>query len=374
MPVYRYFAHDLRTNTQLLELPLTGVRFGEILNGAGTFSATLQLAVPAATSATTTSSAAEELTNASTPERTAIWIERDGVIIWGGIIWQRKRGKSRPAELSGATFWSYFRRRNLFPEGGAGLVYTATDQHTIFRGLVTAAQNPPGSNIGVLTGSGLSGVLRDRTYLVYEVPVIADVAEQLAAVDNGFDFAIEVGQDRSKNLVLSYPRRGRQASSTNVAFVDGKNLIDYEVLEDGTRSARVVQAFGAGDGDRMLRSTQTRTDMLDAGFPATSTVTSYKSVTDQSTLNAHALADVNARAVTPTFWKVRVDPTDPDGGLGAFTIGDDALVTIGDDENFPRQADGSPGYSGYHRIIGWDIAVDAQTGTETLDITLGVAQ
>jgi hypothetical protein len=46
MAVYRYLAHDLRTNSQLAELPLSNVRFGEILNGAGSFSATLPLACP----------------------------------------------------------------------------------------------------------------------------------------------------------------------------------------------------------------------------------------------------------------------------------------------------------------------------------------
>ena len=296
-------------------------------------------------------------------------MERDGAIVWGGIIWTRRRGKSRPAELAGAGFWSFFRRANLRSE----LFYTGIDQLAIFRGLINAAQAAPGANIGVTVGSETAGVLRDRAYIRYEVPVIADAAEQLAAVDNGFDFAIEVAAGPTKQLVLSYPRRGRQASATNVAFVDGKNLLDYQVVEDGTRSARVVTALGAGDGDRMLISTQSRTDLLDAGFPATTYVASFKNVTSQSTLDAHALADVNARAVTPEFWTLQVDPDDPDGGFGSFTIGDDAIVEIGDDDNFPRQSDGSPGFRGYRRIIGWDMAV-ADSGTETLNVTTGVAR
>jgi hypothetical protein len=369
MAGYRYLAHDLRTNAQLGELPLSNVRFGEILNGAGSFSATLPLAVPAATSSTTQTSAAQLLTSSSVPERTALFVERDGAIVWGGIIWTRRRGKSRSAELAGAGFWSYFRRVNLRSE----LFYTNVDQLTIFRGLINAAQAATGANIGVTVGAETSGVLRTRTYLRYEVPVIADAAEQLAAVDNGFDFAIEVAAGPTKRLVLSYPRRGRQASSTNVAFVDGKNLLSYDVVEDGTRSARVVTALGAGDGDRMLISTQSRTDLIDAGFPATTYVASHKSVTLQSTLDAHALAEVNARAVTPEFWTLQVDPEDPDGGFGSFTVGDDAIVEIGDDENFARQSDGLPGYRKYQRIIGWEMAV-ADSGTETLTVTTGVAR
>jgi hypothetical protein len=312
---------------------------------------------------------AQLLTSSSIPERTALFVERDGVVVWGGIIWTRRRGKSRPAEIAGAGFWSFFRRVNLRTNVG----YTAIDQLAIFRNLITLAQSSPGADIGVTVGAEVSGVLRDRTYLAYEAPVAADAAEQLAAVDNGFDFAIEVAAGPTKQLVLSYPRRGRSLSATNVAFVDGKNLLSYEVVEDGTRSARVVYALGAGDGDRMFNSTQSRTDLLDAGFPATNYVASFKNVTVQATLDGHALAEVNARAVTPEFWTLQVDPDDPDGGFGSFTIGDDAIVEIGDDDNFPRQSDGSPGFRGYRRIIGWDMTV-ADSGTETLNVTTGVAR
>ena len=78
--------------------------------------------------------------------------------------------------------------------------------------------------------------------------------------------------------------------------------------------------------------------------------------------------------MTPMFWSLQVDPADPDGGFGAFTVGDDALLEIGDDENFPRQSDGRPGYSGYHRIIATEVQIDAESGTEVLSVTLGVAQ
>jgi hypothetical protein len=366
MAVWRFDAHDLRTNAKLAELPLADVEFSDTLNGAGDFSAKLPLSGDGATSATTSASIAALLTSSSIPERTALYMYRGGTLRGGGIIWSRRRAKGRPAEIQGAGFWSYFRTQHL----RTTQTFAAQDQLAIARSLVTVAQAVTGSDIGVVTGSETSGVLRDRTYNSWELKQIGEAVEQLAAVDNGFDFAIDLSDGPTKTLTLSYPRRGRIAGSTGVVFVDGKNLLDYEVVEDGTRSARLFTAVGAGDGLDMLLSTQARTDLIDAGYPATSATKAYKDVTVQATLDAHAIAEVNARANTPTFWTVTVDPDDPDGGIGTWIVGDDALLDIPDDDNFPRQSDGSSGYRAYHRIVASKIQIPA-AGKETVTLTLG---
>lgn len=366
MPVWRYDAHDLRTNAKLAELPLVDVSYGESLGGAGEFSAALPMAVDGADSATTTTSVAALLTSSSMPERTALYLYRDAAIRGGGVIWGRRRGKGRPAAISGAGFWSFFRRQHLRTTQS----FSAQDQLSIARSLVTIAQAITGSDIGVTVGSETSGVLRSRTYYSYELKQIAEAVEQLAAVNGGFDLAIDLLPGPVKQLTLSYPRRGRIAGTTGVAFVDGKNILDYEVVEDGTQSARVATAIGAGDGLDMLVSTQTRTDLIDAGFPATSTVVAFKDVKVRATLDAHAIAAVNARTTTPTTWTVTVDPDDPDGGLGTWIVGDDALLEIPDDDNFPRGLDGSSGYRAFHRIIAATVSIPAQ-GKETVVVTLG---
>lgn len=366
MATWRFDAHDLRTNAKLAELPLTDVTFTETLNGAGSFSATMPLAVDGATSATTSASIAALLTSSTIPERTALYLYRGGTIRGGGIVWGRRRSKGRPAQLSGAGFWSFFRSQHL----RTTQTYSATDQLAIARSLVTVAQAVTGANIGVVTGAEVSGVLRDRTYNSYELKQIGEAVEQLAAVDNGFDFAIDLSDGPVQTLTLSYPRRGRIAGTTGVVFVDGKNLIDYEVVEDGSRSARVYTAIGKGDGVNMLLSTQTRTDLIDAGYPATSATGAFKDVEIQATLDAHAIAGVNAAANTPTFWTVSVDPDDVDGGIGTWLLGDDVLLEIGDDDNFPRNTDGSSGYRAYHRIIESTISVPSQ-GKDSVKLTLG---
>jgi hypothetical protein len=128
-------------------------------------------------------------------------------------------------------------------------------------GSVTIA---PGADIGVAGGSELSGVLRDRTYQAYEVKQIGEAVEQLAAVDGGFDFAIDVTPSFGKVLTLSYPRRGRIAGTTGIVFESGKNLLGYTEDVDAGRQATIYTAIGAGDGADML-SGGGGDDTLDGG-------------------------------------------------------------------------------------------------------------
>ena len=78
---YRYLLADLITNEIIAELPLTGVAFTQQLNQAGTFSGHLLLSG--------INSAAFNVDASTTPGRNGIYVDRDGVLVWGGVIWGR---------------------------------------------------------------------------------------------------------------------------------------------------------------------------------------------------------------------------------------------------------------------------------------------
>jgi hypothetical protein len=366
MSSWQYIAADLRTNQPLAELPLTGVSFEEILNGAGVFSATLPLAGDAADSATTRRARARFLTAASTPGRTAVYALRDGSVVGGAIIWTRTRESDAPAQIAGAGFWSFFRLQHL----RVARSYVGVDQLAIARDLVQTAEAVFGADIGVTVGTETSPVVRSQSWAGYELKQVAGAVEELAALDRGFDVAIDITPTLGKVLTLSYPRRGRLAGTTGLVFARGKNLLSYRVFEDDTQAARTFTAVGAGDGDDMLLSTATRTDLLDAGYPLTSATGAWKDEAVAANLAARSVAEVAARALTPTTWSLSIDPDDIDGGLGRFIAGDDVLLEIDDDDNFPRQDDGAPGYSAYHRILSWKITVPDQ-GPDELSVQLG---
>ena len=334
MVQYRYLAHDLRTNALLEELPLTGVSFGGVLDGAGAFQAMLQLNQQMQTAPGVLISKAALLAAATVTGRSIVYVERDGVLIDGYILWTRVYDSStQTMALGGLSVLSYFdRRRNNVDQ-----VFTATDQLSLARALLIVAQAQPGGNIGVTIGSETCGVLRDRTYRGYEHKKIGEALRQLAAVDNGFDFSIDVAYvagTPTKTFRPSYPARGRTATSSELVFEVGRNILSYKFPEDSAAQATRMYGEGAGDGANMLVSTATRTDVIDAGWPLLEDAIAIKDVSVQSTLDAHTRAHALARGNPVAVPQVTVTGGG-DPPLGGWIVGDWAKFVFGTDPAHP---------------------------------------
>lgn len=366
MVTYRYLSYDLVTNALQEELPLTGVQFGGALNKAGTFSATLQLNVPVQTAAGTFATKAAALLTATTPGRSVVYVERDGVLIDGYIIWTRTYDSgTQLAQLGGMSLWSYFRHRfnnvNLGP-------YTQVDQLTIAQNLINSAQAQAGGNIGVTVGVETCGVLRDRTYFGYEHKQHAEAVEQLANVNNGFDFAIDVAYVAgvpTKTFRCYGNGRGRPIEASGHVFEVGRNIVDYSFPEDATLQANRVYGVGAGDGADMLVATAARVDNIAAGWPLLEDQFAAKDVSVQTNLDAKATAQVDARAWPVTIPQIvvaaGVDPV-----LGSWIVGDDVKVVFGTakfDPRFPVRTEF------VFRIVGYQ-ATPGDEGQELVTIYL----
>ena len=101
--VYRYITTDLLTGEVLAEIPMQGVSWGRALRRAGQFNASIP--VIAAT-------AHLNIYKSTLPGRTALYILRNDVCVWGGIIWSREYdAENRTLDVSGSEFISYFYRR-----------------------------------------------------------------------------------------------------------------------------------------------------------------------------------------------------------------------------------------------------------------------
>lgn len=100
---YRYFVTDLQTNELLAELPFKGVSFSRSLGEAGTFTGDLPVV-----EATYNYSIYEN----TLPGKTALYVVRNGVCVWGGIIWGRTYSLiDKVVSVSAAEFQSYFSHR-----------------------------------------------------------------------------------------------------------------------------------------------------------------------------------------------------------------------------------------------------------------------
>jgi hypothetical protein len=342
---YRYLFHDLRTNEPLAELPLRGVSFSRERNGPGDFTGHLVL---------TDDTRKLDPITATTPARTAYYVERDGHLVAGGILWTR-RWKGRRLELAGHGFLSYLDRRRIT----WSQTFLATDQLDIARQLVERAQQASGGDIGITVPAAASGVLRDRTYSAYELKPLGEALRELAEVENGFEMAIDPSYDSdgtpTRRLLLGYPRLGRSRTDSGyvLEFPAGGIVEEPEWPEDGSAMAVRAHAVGAGEGPAMLMSTATKTQLLAAGWPLLETDTSYKDVTRQPTLDAHARADLAAVA-GPITLPVLV--CDPDLVLGAgITVGDEVRIVLTGDR-WPAGAGGAPGFDSHLRVVGMTVA------------------
>lgn len=353
MAKYEYVVADLKTRTPLDEVPLTNVRWSKVLNGPGALSANIQYQHPKATRSN------------FEPGARALFVRRNGIVVWGGIIWTvRKEGGSPFLNIGAEGFWSYFRRRTIRHT----LAFAGVDQFTIARDLVSYAQGlplssgavfpQPGGDMGIDPGAGLSGRTRDRTYHSYERKNLGEAIEQLAAVQDGFDFAVEVTEptenDFELRLQLDHPRRGRR---TNFTFEVGANveLLAWEL--DATRAENRVDALGAGEGDGMLIATAQDTNLL-AMYPLLDGVVAYKDVLVRATLTGHAVERLAALGRPLAVPKLVVRAT-PDSDIGAFIEGDEVLV---------RADDGFVKINGFYRIESFEVQV-SEEGHESIGTT-----
>jgi hypothetical protein len=374
---YRYLTYSARTGAYLDELPLSGLRYTERLNDIGELSANLDLSARTASGR----SLADAYVSASAPRRTRLFVERDGVLVWSGIIWRRRRalGSDGVVQLQALDDFSYFARRKLTVSRS----YTGVDQLAVARDLISWAQSQPAGDVRIELRSETSGVLLTRTPIAwgYEYRNIADLLTELAAADNGFDFAFRPAYDSlghpTVTLELYYPRRGRTATSSNLVFFNasnsGGNLIDWDLDESGLDSATSVYGIGAGEGESMVQAVATRTELLDAGYPMTEAVASYKTITDGATLVGLTIADVAGRSADQRTWSIVVDPDDISVPFGTWTVGDDARVVIDDDPLFPSNGS-QPGLETTLRIIEQSVSVSDDGGPDDVTLTLGAAR
>ncbi|MFI6639943.1 hypothetical protein [Streptomyces sp. NPDC050504] len=375
---YTYLFCDLMTDTLLAELPMSGVTYGYTINGIGTLRGTVPFS---------DETLPLDPLNATTPARTAIYVDRDGVLVWGGILWTREDvagGKS----LQAAEFLSYYQHRYVkttlstdtslitnpaYVGSAPGAQRLYPDQKGIVWSLLRYARDQVGGEIGIdlnaLAGTG-HGVVRTATYFGYERPEIYKAITDLAAADDGFDFGIEVGWTqattgtpprRYRRAVSYYPRRGRSADDSGLVFSTGggaSNILSYNWPEDGTNLVTEMTALGAGSGEARIVKTAADSDALASGWPLLEGVATYGEVVDEAQVQGLANAELEDRSPTQPTFEVLADA---DPAFGSYSVGDEALFEIDPERQSPY------GRSAILRIV--SIENSASSGPERVRLT-----
>jgi hypothetical protein len=360
---YTYLVADLRTNAILAELPLKVSSFDTKLSGYGRLGATLNLNAKGMSDL--------DLPGILTPGRTALYVDRDGTLVWGGILWSGSRNKAdHSAQLAAMEFESYFHRRLIT----ADYKPAGVDQFTIAQTLVNTMQARVGGNIGLTVGSDTCGVLRTRDYFRTGLVKVGEALRELAQLEFGFDFYVAVGYDSNglptKTLRLGYPRLGRVAAVSGLVFESPGNITawrdDFDAFDE---SATDYYELGQGEGSSTLIGLAQDTSAITAGFPVLETKSSdNRASRTQDVINAHARESLAAAPIPVQTFSCTVD-ANADPVLGSYIPGDAARFIVSDDWYRPDSS-GVPTFDRYLRILGYSVNPE----TDRVSLTLGAAR
>lgn len=342
MAEYRYFVADLLTGKVKAELPLSNVSYQRVLSRAGSLSATLPTRDPKAT--------ADNLA----PSRTAVYVQRDGEIIWGGILWTRQAvvGDTGQVSIGAEGVWSYWvgpsgsQNRGRFLK--ADKTYTNADQLFVARDLMAWSMARPGS-LQVTLGSETSGALVSRQYFAYERRNIGTEIETQAAEANGYDFSIESAWNDDNTIGntfrLYYPSRGRRQDLT---FELGVNIATLTEQLDGTTQTNDVEYMGAGTAGATLFGTAQDYTLVGSTYPVLESEYQDTSNTLQWALNAEAKSILVDNVLPFESLPTLTATVSPNVQPGVWVEGDQVQV---------KAQDGCVDVDGWYRITSYTVTV-----------------
>lgn len=356
---YVVLVADLLTKTIRDEIPFDSFSYTHALNAAGSFSGTISVRHPKATR--------ENLD----PSRTALYVLRNDVCMWSGILWTAKAnvGSSNQLQVGGEGWFSYFLGAGGNAQHGrflkANKTFNTTDQLAIVEQLVTWAQSQPGGDLGIVWTPKLCGVGRTVSYTASQRTNIGQAIQDLAAMANGFDFSFDTAWTATTPITvmnLWYPMQGRR--TTGLVFELDSNIMQLTWSIDGTLQADSVDVVGSGTNTSTPIGSAIDTAQLDS-YPLLEEVEQAKSATGATTtlLNAQAASLLSASKVPVETLPMMMSRVTPYLAPGMWTMGDWCRVAAHDgyltfDESF--------------RIIGDQVTVDAQ-GSEQVQPTFAQA-
>ena len=160
---YRYFLTDLLTNQIISEVPFKNVTFERANRRAGSFSGTIPFLE---------ATEGLNLYEATMPGRSGLYITRNNVCVWGGIIWSRSYDvESQELDVDGGEFLSYFYHRNIWQTLQYGSEFIGIASYGVVDGTATVTTElPHGFAADDKVRITFTSPLVDGTHTVTNVP------------------------------------------------------------------------------------------------------------------------------------------------------------------------------------------------------------
>ncbi|MFE2842575.1 hypothetical protein ACFXKS_03275 [Streptomyces scopuliridis] len=280
------------------------------------------------------------------PGTTKLWVERDGRLLWGGLVW-RADPEGQQLRVEAAGWGSYpYRRYDLHGQLNGRGPYTNADPCTVIRDVWRYCQEQPDSDLGVRVDPTYSkvtvGTPADPFRIDWwDTPSLGEVIDDMAAVEGGPEWTEEVAWESGRpigRVRIGWPRLGRRRA--DLLFETGVNIAAPVPVEfDADSAAQVVVALGAGEGRNRRRAVDAVRDgrlrleqLLD--------VPGEKAV---DRLTARARAERVSRQVIGEVTEITVRDH-PAAPMGSWAIGDDVRVRVHD-----QWTD----VDAWSRVVGW---------------------
>lgn len=378
---WTYKLYDLVTHTFLGTLPFKGVSFSKALNTQGSFSGSINVKDSRIT--------ALDPSALTTPGKTALYVDLNGTIVWGGIIWTRQFSRSTGMlSIGGQETWSYFAHRiqandytvpptiNFGRGAGAPTYWSANPADPVLISAQVVYDALGAFSIGGTTatgGVGISiqgnGLTPSAAYVSPSLPItqnqtVDQIVTQLSSLPylTGFDFSLDAAYNSSGLPALTlnfwWPRRGRIAGSTGLT-INTSGAMDYDYPEDGTAIGNKITETG---GQGVYQQIAQDAGLIGSGgYPLLEKVINKSNVTDPVVLkymSSYDLALYRLAVATPS---VTIPIDYPSMALGDYIVGDDVRWIIDADERFPNGSDS------YWRVVSSNVSVpDSGIATQKL--------
>ena len=332
MSTYTYLFTDLLTGQVLADLPCYGVHLETKLNGIGNTTFSIKLG---------TEYDVNDIVNSTIPGRTCMYADRDGTLVWGGVVWSRTyQTNGNSFEYTAQTFESLADKRKWTGPGDSGgptKTYQNAEQLQILLDMWNYMQSVAGTNYGIIVPSlagigGASGILRNLVLNSWELRTIGDITRSLSQLANGFDWNIAVQYDGTgkpiKQLRVGYPGLGIPAQKSGTLFDQPGNIKNLWWPESAADAGTWDWAIGAGEGTSQLLALAQNANLLNAGWPVLERDDSYKDINDPAMLQAQAAVDLGLYQPPIVSPSADIDPSFPDPALGSYQCGDYVRVVV----------------------------------------------
>jgi hypothetical protein len=242
-------------------------------------------------------------------------IYRNDIIIWRGpILSCQLQGPTLTVNARGLLYYT----RYMVLENDL-LYVSATDQFAIAKGLIDAYQTLARGNYGIDTSTTdtTSGVNRVRKYFYKENQNVLKRLQELADLDNGFDFWVNhsdrkfmVEDEKGSDLSLSV-----YADSTNIANANAF----WSIAADDIASEGIAVGTPSDGSQQSIVGVKNNTTLRDA-FGRVTVFQTADGVITQATIDDHAQRIVDSRSKQvfvpgPSITVVKdVEPSDVNSG------------------------------------------------------------